>query len=162
MEEPKPTAEKPVMKSFTGASSSTVTTTNKMPAILIGIGFILLGVLTGYLLNMKSSGTVGTIVGKQITQDTSAGVQKGQIYGSTDTSQFNDSTDGVLEVNDKKDIEGSHKLVREGGDSKTAYLTSTTLELDKFVGKKVKIWGKTYDSEKAGWFMDVGRIEVLE
>ena len=41
------------------------------------------------------------------------------------------------------DGEGTHKLIRDGGPSKTAYLTSSVIDLDQFVGKKVKIWGET-------------------
>ena len=57
--------------------------------------------------------------------------------------------------------EGTHKLIRPGGDSQTVYLTSSVLDLNQFVGKKVKVWGQTFSAKKAGWLMDVGRVEVL-
>ncbi len=58
--------------------------------------------------------------------------------------------------------EGSHKLIRPGGDDQTVYLTSSIVDLDKFAGHKVKVWGETFSSQKAGWLMDVGKLKVLE
>jgi len=58
--------------------------------------------------------------------------------------------------------EGSHKLTREGGESQTLYLTSTVVDLEQFVGRKVQVWGETFAAQKAGWLMDVGRVKVLE
>ncbi len=60
------------------------------------------------------------------------------------------------------DGEGTHKLIREGGESQTAYLTSSIIDLDPLVGKKVQVWGETFKGQKAGWLMDVGRVKVLE
>jgi hypothetical protein len=41
------------------------------------------------------------------------------------------------------------------------YLTSSTVDLSPFVGKKVRVWGQTFTGQKAGWLMDVGLVEVL-
>jgi len=60
------------------------------------------------------------------------------------------------------DGEGTHKLLREGGESQTAYLTSSVLDLDLFVGHKVEIWGETFAAQKAGWLLDVGAVKVLD
>jgi len=88
------------------------------------------------------------------------GVKAGQIYGLKDDT-FKDWAEGKLEKNGDKGA-GTHKLAREGGESQTAYLTSSVLDLDMFAGRKVKVWGQTFSSEKVGWLMDVGRVEVLE
>ena len=53
-------------------------------------------------------------------------------------------------------------LLREGGESQTAYLTSSVLDLDMFIGRKVQVWGQTFDSTNVAWLMDIGKIKVLE
>ncbi len=58
--------------------------------------------------------------------------------------------------------EGTHILNREGGLDQRAALTSSTVDLDLFVGKKVEVKGETNASNKAGWLLDVGTIKVLE
>lgn len=73
-----------------------------------------------------------------------------------------DSAEGVLEKNDKfeETSQGQWKLIRPGGDSQTAYLTSSYMDLDEYVGKKVKVYGETLGSDKVGWLMDVAKVEV--
>lgn len=56
--------------------------------------------------------------------------------------------------------EGTHHLDRDGGISQTVYLSSSVIDLESFVGKKVRIWGETLASKKAGWLMDVSKIQV--
>lgn len=89
-------------------------------------------------------------------------VTKGETVGSTDEKAFRDKAVGVLEKNEGEAEEGSHKLIREGGPSQTAYLISSVIDLNQFVGHKVEIWGETFYSDKVGWLMDVGRLKVLE
>ena len=60
------------------------------------------------------------------------------------------------------DGEGQYHLVRPGGDSQNVYLTSSLVDMSKFLNQKIKVWGETQKAEKAGWLMDVGRVEVLE
>lgn len=117
---------------------------------LFGVVIILSGVLTGYLLARKGS-----------SQPVSVGEQKGKEVGSTDTQTFKDTAIGVLEAGGING-EGTHKLIREGGPSQTAYLTSSVVDLDQFIGKKVQVWGETFKGQKAGWLMDVGRIKIIE
>lgn len=89
-------------------------------------------------------------------------VTKGEIVGSTDTETFRDKAVGVLERNEgDTQVEGTHKLIRDGP-SQTAYLISSVIDLDQFVGRKVEIWGETFYSDKVGWLMDVGRLKLLE
>jgi hypothetical protein len=84
----------------------------------------------------------------------------GKIVGSSDTKTFKDESTGVIEKGGL-DGEGTHKLIREGGPSQTAYLTSSIIDLDEYVGKKVNIWAQTMDAQKVSWLMDVGRIEII-
>ena len=118
---------------------------------------IVLGIFAGFFLsgrnNFLAPGLSGTVPAEKIV--------KGSEFGSNDTSKFKDTATGVLESGGL-DGEGTHKLTREGGPSQTVYLTSSVLDLDQFVGKKVQIWGETFQAQKAGWLMDAGRIKILE
>jgi hypothetical protein len=90
------------------------------------------------------------------------GLKVGDIVGVDEKSgNFTDTAEGVL---DKGGLngEGSHKLLRPGGKSQTVYLTSSVIDLDQFIGHRVKIWGETFAGQKVGWLMDVGRVQVLE
>lgn len=84
--------------------------------------------------------------------------------GIADKKAFSDSAEGKLQEKTKEDFleEGSFKLVRPGGDSQTVHLTSSTIDMSKFVNKKVRVYGETFASEKVGWLMDVGFIEVIK
>lgn len=121
---------------------------------LITVGIVGTGILTGWFLSGKS-GITGQL------QLAPGAEQKGSEIGSTDVKTFKDTATGVIEKGGL-DGEGSHKLIREGGPSQTAYLTSSIIDLDQFVGKKVQIWGETFKGQKAAWLMDVGRIKILE
>lgn len=73
-----------------------------------------------------------------------------------------DSAEGTIEKNDdyKVTAQGQWKLIRPGGESQTAYLTSSYMDLDQYVGKKVKVFGETLGTDKVGWLMDVAKVEV--
>lgn len=58
--------------------------------------------------------------------------------------------------------EGTHHLERDGGPSKNVYLTSSVIDIQSFVGKKVQVWGQTLASKKAGWLMDVAKIQIQQ
>lgn len=77
---------------------------------------------------------------------------------------FRDEAEGTIQKNDAMDkyAQGTHKLIRPGGESQTAYLTSSVLDLDQYVGKKVKVYGETFGSSQVGWLMDVGKVEKLQ
>lgn len=81
--------------------------------------------------------------------------------GIADEATFKDSAEGTLEEGGVAG-EGTHHLTREGGVSQTVYLTSTVVNLDDFIGKKVKVFGQTISAKKAGWLMDVGLVKVSE
>jgi len=132
----------------------------KFPSFLLPLIVVCLivggGILTGYLLASRAGG--GTVSTKGIAPGTEL---KGKEFGTADTGTFKDTAVGMLEKGGI-DGEGTHKLVREGGPSQTAYLTSSIIDLDPLVGKKVQVWGETFKGQKAGWLMDVGRVKVLE
>ena len=118
---------------------------------------MVMGGMTGYILGSgKGSGntlTSGTI--------DSSKVSKGTVVGSSDIKTFKDTATGSLKEGGIKG-EGQFHLVRPGGSSQNVYLTSSSVDLSKFVGRKIKVWGETEKAQYAGWLMDVGRVEVIE
>lgn len=129
--------------------------------IILGVIAVIAGAATGYggyKLKNKSSALFPSPSSLQrIAQE--GQVKTGDVFGVQDENTFKDSAQGYLEAGGI-DGEGSHKLIRPGGVSQTVYLTSSITDLDKFIGMDVKIWGETFKGQKAGWLMDVGRIEI--
>ena len=80
---------------------------------------------------------------------------------STETLKEGPKTTGTLKEGGIQG-EGQFHLVRPGGVSQNVYLTSSSVDLSKFVGKKIKVWGETEKAQYAGWLMDAGRVEVIE
>lgn len=125
--------------------------------ILLIIAGAVLGAAIGYFIS--TTGKIGglTQFGKQGTTQS----VKGVVVGSDDLKTYRDQAEGVLKTGGI-DGEGEYHLERPGGPSQNVYLTSSILDLSEFVGKKVKVWGDTQKGQKAGWLMDVGRVEVLQ
>ncbi len=96
-----------------------------------------------------------------VQQIATGAIKAGDIFGSKETAAFKDTAKGYLEKGGV-DGEGSHKLLRIGGVSQTVYLTSSVTDLDKFVGMEVEVSGETFAAQKAGWLMDVGRVQVVK
>jgi hypothetical protein len=94
---------------------------------------------------------------------TSGGVLKTlsakKVDGEVDKKKYPDTATGTLKEGGL-DGEGSFHLVRPGGDSQNVYLTSSVVDLSKYLGKKIKVGGQTFAGQKAGWLMDVGYVEV--
>lgn len=87
-------------------------------------------------------------------------VKAGVLYGNT-SKTFADSATGIIKSGGVKG-EGTHTLDREGGADQDAALTSSIIDLDLFVDKKVEVKGETNASNKAGWLLDVGSIKIIE
>ena len=135
-------------------------TKNKFITPLFIVLAVVLGVSTGALLkNFKKSGS-GSMGGVDAPVEGSI-IKAGEVFGAKDKSSFPDEAVGILEEGGING-EGTHKLLRPGGISQTAYLTSSVLDLDEFVGFKITVWGETFSAQKAGWLMDVGRVKVEE
>lgn len=80
-------------------------------------------------------------------------------FGQKNEKLCPDKVEGTLKKGGVEG-EGTHHLVRKGGSSQNVYLTSSTVDLSQVVNKKVKVWGKTYAAQTAGWLMDVCYLEV--
>ena len=87
-------------------------------------------------------------------------IEVGKLYGNS-SATFKDTAVGTIEKGSING-EGTHILNREGGASQRASLTSSAVDLDLFVGKKVEVKGETNASKKTSWLLDVGTIKVLE
>jgi hypothetical protein len=122
------------------------------------IAAVILGGVTGYLLSNNKGNAGNTLTSGAVN---SSNITKGTVVGSNDTKTFKDTVSGTL-ANGGIDSEGQFHLVRPGGDSQNVYLVSSIVDLSKFVGKNIKVWGQTQAAQYAGWLMDVGRIEVLQ
>lgn len=128
-----------------------------LPALVVLV-VLVGGVGTGWFLSKEPEvGGLQNVKGVA----TAPGAQSSNgVVGLDDTKTFSDTAEGTLESGGI-DGEGTHHLTRDGGPSQTVYLTSSVLDLEQFVGKKVQVWGQTFSAQKAGWLMDVGKIKEL-
>ena len=128
-----------------------------LPAMVVLV-VLVGGVGTGWFLS-KEPEVGGLQSVKGVATAPGAGSTNGAV-GLDDTKTFSDTAEGMLEEGGI-DGEGTHHLTRDGGPSQNVYLTSSVLDLEQFVGKKVQVWGQTFSAQKAGWLMDVGKIKEL-
>lgn len=122
-------------------------------------------IVGAFLVVLVGVGVAWAISGKMVKSGSSTaapGAKSTSIEaGVLDPKIKYDTAEGVLEEGGI-DNEGTFHLVRDGGPSKNVYLTSSMLDLNNFVGKKVEIWGQTFASKKAGWLMDVAKIKIIQ
>jgi hypothetical protein len=151
--------EKEIVRLLDKKSKSRFGKYTKLVSVLMVLA---LGLGSGFLIAQLTIAT-GVVDKKVEVRELSSDdeITKGLVVGADDKSQFPDEAEGVL-VEGGIDGEGTHYLERPGGISQNVYLTSSNVDLQKFVGRKVKVDGKTFAAEKAGWLMDVGQLEVLE
>ena len=123
--------------------------------LTVVIASVVLGVLTGYILSSKRS----------------SGVASGGLIPTTaknaqsDTRTFKDFAEGTIKTRPQSSdpgeyTEGTHLLQRDGG--VPVALTSSVVDLSKYEGKKVKVFGETQKALKEGWLMDVGKVEEVQ
>lgn len=116
---------------------------------------ILFGIGAGYMLAQNGGQVGGVNVGNVTT-----GGGSGNIEGTDDLKTFKDTAEGVLQEGGIEG-EGQFHLERPGGESQYVYMTSSIVDLSKYKGRKIKVWGQTQKAQRAGWLMDVGRVQVL-
>lgn len=125
---------------------------DKLPIIILVVA-VLAGVGTGKVLSssQKSQGLAG--VGSLNASPTVA---------SQDNRTFRDFAEGTIQPkptsNDNTYSEGAYLLQRNG--TQPVALTSSVVDLSKYVGKKVKVYGETQKALQEGWLMDVGKVET--
>ena len=130
----------------------------KFKTILFVLFLVAAGVGSGYFLSLKQGGGFNPPVARDIEEEE---ITTGTTVGIADEKTFSDSAEGKLEEGGIGG-EGSHHLIRPGGESQYVYLTSSIVDLDKFIGRQIKVWGETFAAQEAGWLMDVGKVKVLE
>lgn len=133
---------------------------------LFNIGLILVVILFGLgagwgiaRLTPPSASSMSSAKGTKISDQAQLAV--GDVFGVEDESTFSDTAEGIIVKGGIKG-EGTHHLVRPGGDDQNVYLTSSVVDLDQLVDQKVKVWGQTFTAQTAGWLMDVGKVKILE
>jgi hypothetical protein len=112
------------------------------PFILGSFLVVLGGVGVAWMLSSKvinKSGTSVAAPGAKATS-TEAGVLDPKVKYDNATGDLKEGGIGS---------EGTYHIERDGGPS-------------HFVGKKVEVWGETLASKKAGWLMDVAKIQVVQ
>ena len=114
------------------------------------VAVVVVGVLSGFIFSKT----------KKTTQ-TQENIKTEKMAGIADKKTFKDKAEGILKEGGA-DGEGSFHLERPGGASQNVYLTSSTVDLSQYQGKKVRVWGETFSAQKAGWLMDVGLVELLQ
>lgn len=126
--------------------------------LLLGvvISALVLGVLSGYIISQK-----GGLKSPATSGNTTANVKDPAL----DTKTFKDFAEGVIKVKPQPSdpgeySEGTHTLQREG--AVPVALTSSVVDLSKYEGKKVKVYGETQKALKEGWLMDVGKVEEIK
>ena len=122
--------------------------------LTVVITAIVLGTLTGYIISQKSGG----LQSPETSSNSTANVRSPQ----QDTRTFKDFAEGTIKTRPQSDeyTEGTHTLVREG--AVPVALTSSVVDLSKYEGKKVKVFGETQKALKEGWLMDVGKVEEIK
>lgn len=124
--------------------------------VLVLLVPVVLGLLTGFILYKRATSGTVRLAGKNVQV-----VQTPTEEGVKDAATFRDTATGnIIENDGKVTKEGAYILTR-GDVSQNVYLTSSVIDLSKYVGKKVQIWGETFKGQTAGWLMDVGRIKIL-
>lgn len=141
-----------VLKQFAPSSPK-----NMKMFVIVGVLVVALGVGGGFLLSGKGS-VIGTSTSNQVVPGSKKTANEA---GIADEKTFKDTATGTLKAGGVSG-EGTHHLERDGGSSQNVYLTSTVIDLESFVGKKVQVWGQTISGKNAGWLMDVGKVKVVE
>ena len=148
------TAEKPLVHKLNDMNNS-IFTKNLFIFLIVAVA---MGIMSGYILRNNKGINVSTTSNGSVN---SSSISKGTVVGSSDTKTFKDTASGTLKTGGING-EGQFHLMRVGGESQSVYLTSSSVDLSAFVGKKIKVWGETQKAQYAGWLMDVGRVEVSE
>lgn len=124
--------------------------------LIVIITSIVLGTLTGYIISQKGS----SLQSPGLSGDTTTPAKS----ATQDTRTFKDFAQGVIKAKVQPQngdySEGTHTLIREG--AVPVALTSSVVDLSKYEGKKVKVFGETQKALTEGWLMDVGKVEEIK
>jgi len=148
-------------------NSTPQTSQPKFPIYYLMVAF--LGIFVAFWLSRFFPSSKSTSNNNQLSSQSlissdqisgAASVEVGKSYGNLN-GNFTDKATGIVKLGSINGV-GTHILEREGGISQRASLTSSVLDLDLFVDRKVQIQGETNSSDKTSWLLDVGAVTVLE
>jgi hypothetical protein len=124
----------------------------------------ILAIASGFLFSRLSPSSPGSSVNNPVSFTNGAveqdDIKVGIVYGD-ESKTFKDSATGILKASGVNG-EGTHHLEREGGETQKVALTSSSVDLDLFIDRTVEIRGQTNSSTKAGWFVDVYTIKIVQ
>lgn len=143
-----------IVNKFPSGGVGRQTTLLVLGALLVVLG----GVASGWLLSGGVQGSGSSTADLDVAPGAK---QTAMEAGLEDESTFPDEAEGVLNQGGIEG-EGTHYLDRNAGPDKQVYLTSTVIDLESFVGKKVHVWGETIAAQHAPWLMDVGKLKVVQ
>jgi len=127
--------------------------------VVVTVLVVLAGIGTGWALTRGEGTSVrGVSTGSAAAEKK---VNGGTVVGIVGEDLGEDGPEGMLRLGGIGG-EGTHHLDRGLGEDKNVYLTSTVLDLGRFEGKKVQVWGNTVAGQSAGWLMEVTRVKSLE
>ncbi len=157
-----PDGDAAITDHFQEVDSDMFTGVSRRVVIGVLIAVVLLGTGSGYgVARLMAAGGANYQVETSTPEEVENKIQAGAVFGVPDEKTFKDDAEGVL-IKGGLSGEGSHTLLRPGGESQNVYLTSSVVDLDQFVDARVQVWGETFKGQKAGWLMDVGRLEIKE
>lgn len=122
--------------------------------LIVIIAAATLGIITGFILSGK--GGNGNLASSALGTPAK--------NPQSDRRTFRDFAEGTIRTKKQPSsgeyTEGTHLLQRDG--AVPVALTSSVVDLSKYEGKKVKVYGETQKALKEGWLMDVGKIEEVK
>jgi hypothetical protein len=152
--------EEPIVHKISVNSGSSPDDMTMKNVAIVFILIIVAGIASGYAFSYMNKSR-GAYQNAGDSAALSNGGDVAESAGIADKETFKDKAEGKLSEKEEDDPEeGSFKLVRPGGESQTVFLTSSTVDLSVFIGKDVRVYGETFASDKVGWLMDVGFIEI--
>jgi hypothetical protein len=148
-----PAQKKPLVKPLISKRSKKATFFMILSSFLV----VVLGVVTGWFLAGKGK----TVANESNNSSQTSSNKEIEEAGLGDEKSYASTTEGVLKKGGIKG-EGTHYIDRGLGENKYVYLTSSVVDLDSFVDKKVTVWGETISAKYASWMIDVGKIKVVK
>lgn len=133
-------------------------TPTKILSVVVTIALVA-GILSGYVLAKNSKNSTPATTASSGAGTTTATVKS----AAQDTRTFRDFATGVIQKKTDSGTdysEGTHLLIRDGQDP--VALTSSVVDLNQYIGKKVTVYGETQKAIKEGWLMDVGKVVVMQ
>jgi len=147
-----------VLRKFPRAKENAKSSTLMVAAAIVVVA---LGVATGWFLSGTKGKNASTDTQKIAQKTDAAKTSSENEEGQLDEAVKYQDAEGKLVSGGIKG-EGTHHIERDNNPSRYVYLTSTAIDLDKYIDKKVQIWGETISSVNAPWLMDVVKIKIVE